>query len=294
MLCFGNVRQTLFSQGKIERVERFQSNFTTDRNIDIWLPIDYDTTKKYSVVYMHDGQMLFDSSSTWNGLSWNLDQIASRLNQDPRIKPFILVGIWNDPENRHADFFPKKPFDRLTAQEVDTLTSQLQIAGRTKKEFVPLSDSYLHFLIQELMPWVRRNYAISEKRKDTFLGGSSMGGLISIYAYLEYPKVFGGVFCMSTHWPGSFTLKNNPFPEAILSYLAQEIPILKKTKIYFDCGDQTLDALYPALQEEVDKLFLQKTRVKRRFVSKRFPGDEHSEKAWAKRVELPLRYLLSK
>lgn len=73
------------ASGSIKRIENFQSNFVTVRNVDVWLPDGYDTTKKYNVVYMHDGQMLFDSTQTWNKKEWGVDETFSRLIKDRKI-----------------------------------------------------------------------------------------------------------------------------------------------------------------------------------------------------------------
>ena len=123
--------------------------------------------------------------------------------------------------------------------------------------------------------------------------GSSMGGLLSIYAICQYPNIFYGAACLSTHWPGSFTLKNNPFPDEILAYLTRNLPRPKEHKIYFDCGDQTLDALYPDIQKKVDSIMLLKGYDNTNWVTKYFPGEDHSEKSWNKRVNIPLEFLLN-
>ena len=76
------------------------------------------------------------------------------------------------------------------------------------------SDAYLKFLVTELKPFIDSTFSVATDRSNTFIAGSSMGGLISMYAVCEYPAVFGGAACLSTHWPGIFTAENNPIPEA--------------------------------------------------------------------------------
>jgi predicted alpha/beta superfamily hydrolase len=117
-----------------------------------------------------------------------------------------------------------------------------------------------------------------------------MGGLISLYAICEYPDIFGGVACISTHWPGSFSLENNPFPDAMMSYLSGNLPDPADHKIYFDCGDQTLDALYPALQQRIDSLMSQHGYSGSNWLTGYFPGEDHSERSWAKRLNIPLEF----
>jgi enterochelin esterase-like enzyme len=119
-----------------------------------------------------------------------------------------------------------------------------------------------------------------------------MGGLISLYAICEHPKIFGGAACLSTHWVGTFTLENNPVPNSFINYLEQKLPNPKNHKIYFDCGDQTLDAMYPNIQMGVDSLMKRKGYTKNNWVTKYFPGDDHSEKSWSKRLHIPLVFLL--
>lgn len=280
--------------GKIERLENFQSKYISPRNIDIWLPPAYSDTSKFSVLYMHDGQMLFDPQQSWNKQSWNIDDVAFKLFSENQIKKFIVVGIWNDGQKRHADYFPQKPFEQLSQSEKDTVISQLQRAGRTKETFKPQSDNYLKFLVSELKPYIDKTYSVHTDKENTFIAGSSMGGLISIYGICEYPEVFIGAACLSTHWAGTFTLENNPLPDAFLRYLKQNLPHPDNHKIYFDCGDQTLDSLYPDIQKRVDEIMVAKSYSSNNWVTRYFPGEDHSEQAWNKRLNIPLAFLFKK
>ena len=114
-----------------------------------------------------------------------------------------------------------------------------------------------------------------------------------MYAICEYPSVFGGAACLSTHWPGTFTLDNNPMPDAFLQYLEGNLPNHKNHKIYFDCGDQTLDALYPPIQQRVDELMKAKGFVPKNWKTAYFKGKDHSEAAWSERLDIPLLFLLN-
>ena len=78
------------------------------RNIDVWLPEGYDTTRKYAVIYMNDGQMLFDSTTTWNKQEWGADEVAAKLVAENKIRPCIIVGIWNRDQYRYSEYFPEK------------------------------------------------------------------------------------------------------------------------------------------------------------------------------------------
>lgn len=278
--------------GRIERVANFQSKYVTARTVDIWLPEGYADTAKYAVLYMHDGQMLYDPEQSWNKQAWDVDDAAAALLAANKVRKFIIVGIWNSGQQRHPDYFPQKPFEQLTQTAKDTVIAQLQRAGRTVQVFQPQSDNYLKFIVQELKPFIDSRYAVHTNRENTFIAGSSMGGLISLYAICEYPNVFGGAACLSTHWPGTFTQEHNPVPDAFLHYVRQHLPDPKAHKIYFDCGDHTLDAWYPVIQKKVDVLLQKKGYCSSNWMTRYFPGEDHSEKAWAKRVAIPLTFLL--
>jgi len=282
-----------FSSGSIRRFRDFGSKYVTARNVDVWLPQDYNPAKKYAVVYMHDGQMLYDSSTTWNHREWGVDETFGRLINEKKIRESIVVGIWNTPK-RHSEYFPQKPYESLSQAGKDTVTKQLQVAGRTTEAFQPISDNYLKFIVTELKPYIDSTFSTITDRQNTFIAGSSMGGLISMYAICEYPEVFGGAACLSTHWPGTFTVTNNPVPDAFLIYLSHHLPDPKTHKIYFDYGDQTLDALYPPLQEQVDEVMKTKGFTAKNWITEYFPGKDHSETSWNERLDIPLLFLLKK
>jgi predicted alpha/beta superfamily hydrolase len=297
VLLFGSAfSQTLpkASVGSINRIENFQSKYISERNIDIWLPANYSLNKKYAVLYMHDGQMLYDSTITWNKQEWGVDETISRLIVEKKMIECIVVGVWNSDKGRHADYFPQKPYEQLTSSEKQFVVEQLQKAGRTKEVFQPVSDNYLKFLVTELKPFMDKTYSTFPDANNTFVAGSSMGGLISMYAICEYPNIFGGAACLSTHWPGIFSVESNPIPDAFANYLRRNLPDPKTHKIYFDYGDQTLDALYPALQRKVDGVMQKKGFAPTNWITKFFPGNDHSEKAWRERLSIPLEFLMKK
>jgi enterochelin esterase-like enzyme len=281
------------SSGTIERIEDFKSKFIDNRMIDIWLPKNYSTDKKYAVLYMQDGQMLFDPTTTWNKQAWEVDAVATKLINENKIKETIIVGIWNGGKVRHATY-PQKPFENLSQENKELVTKKLQEKGRTTDTFIPNSDNYLKFIVQELKPYIDKKYSVYTNQENTFVAGSSMGGLISMYAICEYPEVFGGAICMSTHWPGTFETQNNPIPDAFFEYLENNLPNPKNHKFYFDCGDQTLDAMYPEIQKKVDAIMTKKGFSEKNWQTKYFPGKDHSEKSWNERLHFPLEFLLKK
>ena len=281
------------ASGRVERLEKFASKYVSHRNIDIWLPEGYNKDKKYAVLYMHDGQMLYDAQTTWNKQEWGIDETVGKLLKAKVIKPCIVVGIWNGDQTRHADYFPQKPFEGLPQATQDSLLQLKQgkaLMFATKVQ----SDKYLQFLVKELKPYIDQKYATLPDMANTMVAGSSMGGLISMYAICEYPDVFGGAACISTHWPGVFSNENNPIPTAFVNYLKNHLPDPAQHKIYFDHGDATLDALYALHQKRVDVVMKQKGYTPKNWQTKVFPGENHSEDAWKKRLAIPIKFLLQK
>ena len=282
------------STGTVERFENFNSKYISARNVDVWLPDNYNPKNKYSVLYMHDGQMLFDASTTWNKQEWGVDEVIGKLIAEGAIKPCIVVGIWNSGINRHSDYFPQKPFEQLSKEKQDSLISR----GKRYKDISLFangiqSDNYLKFIVYELKPFIDKTYSTKKKAKDTFMAGSSMGGLISMYAICEYPKVFGGAACLSTHWIGSHPTENNPMPEQFCIYLKNNLPNPKNHKLYFDYGTKTLDAQYEPFQKKVDAIMEEK-KFKKNWTTIKFNGLDHSEKSWNKRLHIPILFLLGK
>jgi predicted alpha/beta superfamily hydrolase len=280
------------TSGKIQKFDDFKSNYVDARTVAVWLPEAYSKTEKYAVLYMHDGQMLFDSTTTWNKQEWKVDEVASKLMATKQTKKFIVVGIWNNGQKRHSEYFPQKPYESLTQIERDTITAQLKKKGRTTTDFLPISDLYLKFLVTELKPFIDKTFSTRSDKKNTYIMGSSMGGLISMYAICEYPEIFGGAACLSTHWVGTFSPDNNPIPDAFVNYLKRKLPNPKNHKFYFDYGDKTLDAMYPKFQKMVDAVLVAKGFTDKNWLTKFFPGEDHSEKSWSGRLDVPLEFML--
>lgn len=282
------------TSGTIERIENFKSKFVTERNIDVWLPPNYSTTQKYDVLYMHDGQMLYDAAQTWNKQAWEVDEVMDKLIAAQQTKPVIIVGIWNGGSTRHFDYFPQKPFETLSIKQQDSIYNLNRSEGVKLFNGKVSSDNYLKFIVQELKPIIDQKYAVYTDYEHTFIAGSSMGGLISMYAICEYPDVFGGAACISTHWPGIFHVENNPIPNAFYQYLKQNLPNPKDHKLYFDFGTATLDALYEPLQNEVDLIMKEKGYDTKHWITQKFEGENHSELAWQKRLHIPFQFLFGK
>ena len=296
------ISNVIFSQslpkvvsGKLERIENFKSNYVTARNIDVWLPENYSNTKKYNVLYMHDGQMLFDAETTWNKQAWDADNVLSKLLKEGKIQDVIIVGIASDATTRHIDYFPQKPFESLTQNQQNSIYKANRSNGQSIFNNGKInSDNYLKFIVKELKPIIDNRYSVYTDAEHTLIAGSSMGGLISIYAICEYPDVFGGAACLSTHWPGIFSVENNPIPNAFFNYLKNHLPTHKNHKIYFDYGTATLDAMYEPIQLIVDDIMKSKGFTSKNWMTQKFEGADHSEKSWNKRLPIPMEFLLKK
>ena len=283
------------ASGMVRRFEKFPSKHVAPRNVDVWLPAGYDGKKRYAVLYMHDGQMLFDSSTTWNHQEWHVDETMTKLLKEKKIRDCIVVGAWNIPEIRFREYGPKKPAAYLSEADRKLLAAEPDARTRPVLNDSLLSDHYLRFLVKELKPFIDSSFATKTDRKNTFVAGSSMGGLISMYAICEYPEVFGGAACLSTHWPGPlFRTENNPVPAAFMGYMKDHLPSPKTHKIYFDHGTVALDALYPPFQKQADEVMRAKGFTAKNWMTRAFEGEDHSEKAWARRLEVPLVFLLKK
>ena len=291
LICFCQCSQP----DRFEYIQSFQSDYVKNRNITVYLPPSYYTRQEgFPVLYMHDGQMLFDSTTTWNGQEWGVDETMDRLINESKIREAIVVGIWNGDALRHSEYFPQKPFESLPQKTQDSLLLIGRLPDQKLFAAPVQSDSYLKFLISELKPHIDETYKTLPGQEHTFIAGSSMGGLISIYALCEYPEVFGGALCLSTHWPGTFQIENNPIPKAFYAYLESELPDPETHKIYFDYGTETLDSLYEPLQREVDHILIDAGFQSSTFMSKKFVGHEHSERDWNRRLHIPLSFILAR
>ena len=115
-----------------------------------------------------------------------------------------------------------------------------------------------------------------------------------MYALCEYPKVFGGAACLSTHWVGFMPQEKSVVPESFFKYLVQNLPSVKNHKIYFDYGTETLDKFYLPFQNRVDEVLLLKGYDSINSKNLKFDGHDHSENSWNKRFQIPVEFLLNK
>jgi predicted alpha/beta superfamily hydrolase len=258
----------------------FPSRHIPPRHVDVWCPPGYSSSAhvRYPVVYIHDGQNLFDPSLSYTGVDWGVDEAITRLMAEHRIPGAIVVGIWNTAERRR-EYMPQKPLEFPRAKAV--LARFVHENGGE-----PVSDAYLRFLVEELKPFVNGAYRTLPERESTFIMGSSMGGLVSLYALCEYPEVFAGAGCLSTHWPIG--------EDVLAAYVKSALPIPGSHRLYFDYGTETLDSEYEPYQQRMDALIRAAGYVPGNgWTTRKFPGAEHSEAAWRERVHIPLEFLLT-
>ena len=266
--------------GHVEHLSPLDSKFVDRRNVDVWLPPGYFTdeakSRRYPVLYVHDGQNVFDPGSSFIGVDWGVDEAMTRLIAEKKVQEAIVVAVWNTPK-RLSEYMPQRAIERASEADLDAMFKPVKEK--------PLGDAYLKYLVSELKPAIDARYRTLPGRVHTSIMGSSMGGLISLYAICEYPDVFGGAACLSTAWTvaGGVTVRD----------VEKALPDPKTHRIYFDFGTETKDGRYEPLQASVD-LQMKQAGYKEgtNWITKSFPGEEHSERAWRKRVDVPLQFLL--
>ena len=284
--CVEQTTQQRADYGSLDIYGCFESQYIPSREVLVWLPEGYDVQKEYAVLYMHDGQMLFDETTSWNGQSWNVDAVAQKLQNEGLCRPFIVVGVDNHPTDRLTEYMPAKALNYLPQD--NTLLCSFE-----REKFI--ADDYLRFLVEELKPFIDERYSTLPDSKNTVVMGSSMGGLISLYALSEYPEVFGSAGCLSTHTPvaiGDIDAEAPVWSKAFRDYLAENLPEANSHYIYMDYGDKTLDERYAPYQQAVDALFAEFGWTEPYVVTQFFPGAAHDETSWQERLHIPLTLLL--
>jgi predicted alpha/beta superfamily hydrolase len=266
--------------GILDRYTDFVSPAHEQRIVDVWRPPGYAESPdtRYPVLYMHDGQNIFDPALAYGGVDWGIDEAMLRLIQERGLPGAIIVGVWNSGEGRWLDYMPQQP------AQLPAVQAAFDQWGRAAGSMVR-SDSYLKFLVEELKPFIDTTYRTLPDQPHTLVMGSSMGGLISLYALEQYPDVFGGAGCLSTHWPAG--------GDPLVDDLAAHLPAPGRHKLYFDYGTATLDELYEPFQRRMDGHLAAAGYTRDEdWMTRKFEGAEHNEAAWRARVDLPVRFLL--
>lgn len=245
-------------------VHQFHSEIlNNDRSISVYLPVAYeqDPDRRFPVFYLHDGQNVFDGRSSYvPGCTWRAHTTADNLTHTHMIRPLILVGIANMGLGRMAEYTPTRDY---------------KMGGGDGR-------NYGRMLIEELKPVVDGRYRTLTHPQDTGLGGSSLGGLISLYLGIEHPSVFGRLAVMSPSlWWDHRSILNRVFRMATKPHL----------RIWLDMG--TAEGLRHLRDADLlDRTLLQhgwKSGLDLAYT--RVEGGLHNEEAWANRFGDVLRFL---
>lgn len=234
----------------------------TTRKIWIYLPPDYQTSnKKYPVIYMQDGQNLFDDFTSFSG-EWNVDETLNQIFSETG-QSAIVIGIDNGGASRLSEYSPWN-------------NEKYQTKG--------IGDLYLEFLTKTLKSYVDKTYRTQKQASKNLVMGSSMGGLISLYAASKYPTIFGkaGIFSPA-FWFVSKDLKN---------YLHRNQNNLKNSKFYFVAGKNEDETMAPEI-ETVNELLLKKSVPEKNIVVKIDEDGTHSEDYWRRELKQALIWLLN-
>lgn len=246
----------------------FRSGFLlTDRDVLVYLPPCYagEPARRYPVLYLHDGQNLFDGATSFiPGRDWRVGQTAEALIAERAIEPLIIVGIYNTGHERVEEYTP-------------TADARFKVGGK--------ADLYGRLLVEELKPFIDAQYRTRVGTADTGLGGSSLGGLASLYLGLRYPEVFGKLALLSPSvWWGG---------RAILTHVA-ELDDRPDTRIWLDMGTAEGARATPDARDLRDALVAKGWRLDADLRYLEVAGGRHDEAAWARRVGPVLRFLFPK
>jgi predicted alpha/beta superfamily hydrolase len=257
--------------GNIKRHRAFHSKVLGNRrDVLVYLPPGYRrfSSRRYPVLYLHDGQNVFDAATSFAGVEWGVDETAQRLIHRKLIEPLIIVAVANIGEERIHEYAPTP--------------AVIEPKDHPRKRSRGLARIYGQFLIEELKPFIDKKYRTKRDAEFTGLGGSSLGGLATLAMGIFYSEVFRRLIVMSPSiWWDDFAIFR------LVGILGEKPPL----KIWLDTGTDEpgwelardlRDCLIDkGWQLDVDLSYLE---VK---------GANHSEAAWARRVEPALRFLFS-
>lgn len=251
--------------GEFRTHAKFRSKFLApERDILVYLPPGYDNAggRRYPVLYMHDGQNLFDGATSFiPGMEWRVDETAQSLITSGAIEPVIIVGIYNAGKDRIEEYTPTRDARRS--------------AGG-------MADVYGRMLVEELKPFIDRQYRTKRAGADTGLGGSSLGGLVTLYLGLKYPAVFGklAVVSPSVWWDERKIVRD-----------VQSLKSKPRTRIWLDIGTDEGSTAMPDARMLRDALVAKGWRLDGDLKYFEDAGAKHNETAFGGRTEQFLRFL---
>lgn len=266
--------------GTLRFHENVKSAFLPDsRTIRVWLPPGYDANSdvQYPVIYFHDGQNLFDNATSAFGVEWGLDEALTRLIETKSARPAIIVGIDNTPA-RQAELTPTTVF------------------GPNNTRYGGNGANYGKFLVTELKPFIDRTYRTLPDRANTTVGGSSLGGLISLYLIGQHPDIFSAaaVVSPSLWWDNESLTARVADPAAF--------PLPPGTRIYLDMG--TAEGTSNLIGTQAPRSLVDAQRLRdilrqrglvdgKTFLYVEAKDAQHNEEAWSKRAPAMLEFLLT-
>lgn len=244
----------------------FRSRFLPDeRDLVVYLPPGYNEhpLQSYPVLYLHDGQNLFDPATSFiAGRTWRVREEADAAIAAGEVEPMVIVGIYNTGDRRLAEYTPVADW-RMGGGE---------------------ADAYGTLITRELMPWMEANYRVRQGRESTGLGGSSLGGLVSLYLGLEYAETFGRLAILS---PSVWWSRKN-----ILDFVSQRVTqIGSRPRIWLDAGDQEGRMTLRDAETLAQRLRASGWQDEESFHFERIEGGTHDEASWSERVRPMLRFL---
>jgi predicted alpha/beta superfamily hydrolase len=250
---------------QLRKHENFRSRFLRNqRDLIVYLPPGYheEPGRRFPVLYLHDGQNLFDPTTSFiPGMDWHVGHTADDFILTRAVQPLIIVGIYNVGKVRIYEYTPTKA-PRLGG-------------GR--------ADRYAKFIIQEVMPFIQREYRVLSGAPNTGIGGSSLGGLLSLYAGLKLPDVFGRLAALSPSvWWNQ---------RVIYRFAAAISPIEPRPRIWLDIGTKEGPRIVQDVEQFRDILLQKGWRLGDDLHYERIEGAEHNEAAWAARVGPFLQFL---
>jgi predicted alpha/beta superfamily hydrolase len=255
--------------GNIKRHRAFPSKILGNRrDVLVYLPRGYRRLSRlrYPVLYLHDGQNVFDTATSFSGVEWGVDETAERLIKEELIEPLIIVAVANIGEERVHEYAPTR--------------GVIDAKAKRKKRSKGLARKYAHFLMDELKPSIDRKYRTNPTAEFTGLGGSSLGGLATLAIAIFYPQVFGRLMVMSPSiWWDDFAIYR----------LVDSIERKPALKIWLDTG--TAEPGWEQARELLNRLVEKSWKLQKDLQYMEVQGAGHSEAAWGARVEPALRFL---
>ena len=238
--------------------EFYSPELNNDRTVLVWLPPSYETKtgRRYPVLYMHDGQNIFNSQTSFIGAEWEVDETVSELVKTGQMEEIIVVGLYNT-DDRSAEYSPMHN-----------------------------GKKYSEFLVKTVKPFIDNAYRTRPGRESTAVMGSSMGGIISFHLVWDYPHIFSRAGCLSP----AFLVDNNEIVNRVSS--AQFAP--DNILIYVDNGTEGLEKEFQPALDDMKSALKEKGFDKSNLVYQIFSGAVHNETAWAERLHLPLLFFFGK